>query len=66
MTPANYLVEDALGTLHSYWRLEILLIDLTHNGGLPPKRLFKKVGSLRVQYVPTTEAELRAEMAVAS
>jgi hypothetical protein len=61
MTPANYLVQTEDGTLHTYWRLDVLLIDLASQRATPPVRLFRWVGGLAPKYVPTTEAELRSE-----
>lgn len=60
MTEPNYLVQTEDKTVHAYWTLEILLIDIALRRD-EPVTLFKRVSGrfTPLSYHPTTEADLR-------
>ncbi len=65
-TPApRYLMQDAEGTLHSYWRLDVLLCDLASNrrDGVRPGGLWQVQAGLTTRYVPTAYEALRSAYA---
>lgn len=61
MTEPAYLVQTEDKTLHAYWTLEILLIDISLRRN-ESVTLYQRVSGrfTQLSYQPTTEAELRA------
>jgi hypothetical protein len=58
MRPAQFLVQTHDGNIHTYWSLDILLIDLSFNRH-DSVRLYRIEDGIMPKYVPTTEDALR-------
>lgn len=56
----NYLVQTADKTLHAYWRLDILLCELTVNSG-EEVTVFQAIKGWTLRYEPVTIEALRAK-----